>query len=86
MTCDGAFETETTEQETPRAGLQEERDEAGHCVEESEEAQEGLSRPEVLDGFRLEDVIDEGGEHGSKSHDESQIAEQAVLGGSRSTR
>ena len=41
---DGAFETETTEQEAPRRGLKEERDEAGHGVEESEEAQRG-ARP-----------------------------------------
>ena len=76
VTRDGTFETETTEQETPRGGLKEERDEAGHGVEEAEEAQEGLALPEVGDGFRLEDVIDEGGKHGSKGHHESQIAEQ----------
>ena len=76
VTRDGPFQTETTEQETPRGGLKEESGEAGRCVEESEEAQEGLVLPEVRDGFRLEDVIDEGGKHRSKGHDESQIAEQ----------
>ena len=73
---DGTLETETTEQEAPRRGLKEESGEAGHGVEESEEAYEGLALPEVRDGFRLEEVLDEGGQHGRQGHDESQIAEQ----------
>ena len=72
----GTLETETTEQEAPRRGLKEESDEAGHCVEETEEAYEGLALPEVRDGFRLEEVIDEGGQHGRQGNHESQIAEQ----------
>ena len=75
----GTLETETTEQEAPRRGLEEEGGEAGRRVEETEEADEGLALPEVRDGFRLEEVLDESGQHGSQGNHESQIAEQRCL-------
>ena len=72
----GTLEAETTEQEAPRRGLKEESDEAGRRIEETEEAYEGLALPEVRDGFRLQEVLDERGQHGRQGNHERQIAEQ----------